>query len=151
MSVVGHRIPIKLAGWMARLWIAGVVVASLLPGSAKAEFGTPASGRAHAVQHPRLEHRLVHVFAFGSSCFLLTLLAMNRREQLQAAGEVLLVGCLVELAQDVMYSHGKIFEWWDVRDDAIGIALAFLAIQLIHRFTSDAASGPQHDVVEGRS
>jgi hypothetical protein len=65
------------------------------------------------------------------------MLAWNRREELEAAGEVLALGCLLELAQDVMYSNGKIFEWWDVRDDAIGITLAFLAIQLIHRITSD--------------
>lgn len=78
-------------------------------------------------------HRLVHVLTFGSTCLLVGLLTWNKREELQAAGEVLAIGCLIEVAQDILYSHGKLFEWWDVRDDAIGIALAFVTIRLIHR------------------
>jgi hypothetical protein len=89
-------------------------------------------------------HRLIHVLTFGSAGFLVSLLAWNRREEFQAAGEVLAIGCLVELAQDILYSHGKLFEWWDVRDDAIGIALAFVTIQVIHRTCHAAVSGGKH-------
>ncbi len=71
--------------------------------------------------------------AFGSSCFLLCLLAIDRREEWQAAGEVLAIGCIVEVIQDFVFSHGTIFEWWDVRDDAFGILLALLVVQLIRR------------------
>jgi hypothetical protein len=64
---------------------------------------------------------------------LVSLLACDRREELQAAGETMAVGILVELAQDIVYAHGRALEWWDIRDDAIGITVAFVAIQLIHR------------------
>ena len=47
--------------------------------------------------------------------------------------EILAVGFLVELGQYVVYFHSKVFEWWDIRDDAIGITVAFIVVQLIHR------------------
>ena len=61
---------------------------------------------------------------------MLSLLATGRREELEAAGEVLAVGCIVEVIQYFVYSHRHLFEWWDVRDDAIGIAVAFLLVQI---------------------
>jgi hypothetical protein len=80
------------------------------------------------------------VLTFGSTCLLVGLLAWNKREELQAAGEVLAIGCLIEVAQDILYSHGKLFEWWDVRDDAIGIALAFVVIRVLRRTHRGAVS-----------
>jgi len=79
-----------------------------------------------------MKHRLIHIFAFGSSFYLLSLLATRRREELEAAGEVMAIGCFVELIQYFVYSHDRGFEWWDVRDDAIGIA-AFLLIRIASR------------------
>ena len=73
------------------------------------------------------------MFAFGSSWFLVSLLTRNNREALEAVGEIMAVGVLVELAQDALYSQGRVFEWWDIRDDAIGIALAFVAVSLVGR------------------
>jgi uncharacterized membrane protein YccC len=70
------------------------------------------------------------MFAFGSSWFLVSLLTRNDREALEAVGQIMAVGFLVELAQCVLYSHGRVFEWWDIRDDAVGIAVAFLAVHL---------------------
>lgn len=116
-----------------------VIVGSLLPGPVKENLGA-VQIRAQVADDLKIRHRLIHLLAFGSSYFLLSLLAWNRREELETAGEVLAVGCLVELAQDVMYSHGEFFEWWDVRDDAIGIAVAFLAIQLMRRITPPLGS-----------
>jgi len=49
----------------------------------------------------------------------------------RSLGEVLALAGLIELAQDILYAHGKTFEWWDVRDDAIGILIAFLAVRII--------------------
>jgi hypothetical protein len=59
---------------------------------------------------------------------------------LQAEGEVMAVGCCVELAQYYLYSHRQLFEWWDVRDDAIGIAVAFLFLQMAKRIDRAIAS-----------
>jgi len=53
-------------------------------------FSNPASG-AH------MKQRFIHFFAFGSSFVVLSLLATTKREELEAEGEVLAVGCIVEL------------------------------------------------------
>jgi hypothetical protein len=133
ISVFGQIIPLRLARWIVRFCVAAVMVGSLLPGSGKEKLGLRTGKTAHVVGHLTIKHRLIHVFAFGSSCLLVSLLARNNREELQAAGEMLAVGFLAELGQYVAYSHGKVFEWWDIRDDAIGITVAFFAAHLIHR------------------
>ncbi len=73
------------------------------------------------------------MFAFGSSWFFVTVLTRNKWEALGAAGEIMAVGFLVELTQYVAYSHGHVFEWWDIRDDAIGIVVVCLVVQLVRR------------------
>ena len=128
ISVFGYALPARFAVWAVRLWIAAVVVGSLLPGPAKATFGaTP-----HAVnRRVNYKHRALHVLTFGSTYFLVSLLALDAWDEIAAAGEVLALAGLIELAQDILYAHGKTFEWWDVRDDAIGILIAFLAVRII--------------------
>jgi hypothetical protein len=129
LSAVGI-VPRRLARWFALLWISVVIVGSLLPGSAKATLHASERKPTQFGNMGNAKHRLIHFIAFGSSFLVLSLLATGRREQLEAAGEVLAIGCIVELAQYFMYSHRHVFEWWDVRDDAIGIALAFLLVQI---------------------
>jgi hypothetical protein len=131
ISIFGKVIPLRQARWFVRLWIAAVIVGSLMPGPGKEKLGLSIGKIAHAEGHVPSRHRLVHMFAFGSSWVLVSLLARNNREELEAAGEIMTVGFLVELAQYVLYSHGRVFEWWDIRDDAMGIAVTFLAVHLI--------------------
>jgi hypothetical protein len=50
------------------------------------------------------------------------------------------VGCIVELTQYFLYPHRHVFEWWDVRDDAIGIAVAFLFVQIASRVSLGVGS-----------
>jgi hypothetical protein len=133
ISAFGKVIPLRQARWFVRLWVAAVIVGSLMPGPGKEKFGLTARKIAHAQRHIPSRHRLVHMFAFGSSWFLVSLLARNSREALEGVGEIMAVGFLVELAQDVLYSHGRVFEWWDIRDDAIGIAVAFVLVLLASR------------------
>jgi len=78
-------------------------------------------------------HRLIHFVAFGSSFLVLSLLAARRREELEAAGKLMSIACIVELSQYFIYSHRQVFEWWDVRDDAIGITVAFVLVQIARR------------------
>ena len=72
---------------------------------------------------------------------MLGLLATSRKEELEAAAEVIAVGCIVELVQYFVYSHGQLFEWWDVRDDTIGVAAAFILVQMAHRVKFGIGSG----------
>jgi hypothetical protein len=129
----GFGLPTRVARWLARFWISAVIVGSLLPGSAKASLRASEDHLNQLSSTVHMKHRLIHFFAFGSSFLALGLLAQCRREELEAAGEVVAVGCLVELTQCVVYSHGQIFEWWDVRDDAIGVAVAFLLLLITRR------------------
>jgi hypothetical protein len=133
ISVFGRLIPSRQARWFVRFWVAAVIVGSLMPGPGKEKLGLRTAKTAHVEGHITGRHRLVHIFAFGSRWLLVSLLARNNREALEAVGEIMAVGFLVELAQCVIYSNGRVFEWWDIRDDAIGIAVAFLAVQLIRR------------------
>lgn len=64
---------------------------------------------------------------------MLSLLANKIREELEAALEILAIGCIVEVVQFFVYDHRQGFEWWDVRDDAIGIAVVFLLLQMARR------------------
>ena len=120
-----------------------MIVGSLLPGSMKIGLHGSEGRRtihAHARNGAAIRHRFIHFVAFGSSSLVLSTLATRRREQLQAGAEVLIIGCVVELAQYFVYSHRHVFEWWDVRDDAIGIAVAFLLVEVASRVKTAFAS-----------
>jgi hypothetical protein len=133
ISAFGTVVQRRLVRWFARLWVCAIIVGSLLPGWAKVELHASEGKRTHSRNAVSAKHRLVHFIAFGSSFLVLSVLATGRREQLEAAVEVLAIGGIVELTQYFVYSHRHVFEWWDVRDDAIGIAVAFLIVQLAGR------------------
>jgi len=138
--IFGIPVPLRAVRWLARIWISAVIVGSLLPGPAKAILHVSQGGPPRFRSSVDLKHRLIHFAAFGSSLIVLSLLANGRREQLKAAGEVMIIGCLVELAQYFIYLYASQYrhalEWWDVRDDAIGIAVAFLLVQIASRVNS---------------
>jgi hypothetical protein len=133
ISALGIVVPGRTVRWFARLWITAVIVGSLLPGSAKVVLHASANKRTHTRAAVGTAHRFVHFFAFGSSFLVLSLLANKIREELEAALEILAIGCIVEVVQFFVYDHRQGFEWWDVRDDAIGIAVAFLLLQMARR------------------
>jgi hypothetical protein len=131
VSALGIVVSRSLAQWFARLWITVVIAGSLLPGSASVHFHASENETAQVRQRANLAHRFIHFVAFGSSFLVLSLLATGRREELEAAFEVMAIGCIIELIQYLVYSHRQVFEWWDVRDDAIGIIAGFLLIQIM--------------------
>jgi hypothetical protein len=136
-EVLGIFVAPQVARWFAGLWICAVIVGSLLPGSARVQLHTHTSedrpSHGHSTSAVSMQHRFLHFFAFGSSFFWLSLLATGKRKEVEVAAEIMAIGCVVELTQYFLYPYRHVFEWWDVRDDAIGIAVAFLAIQLSHQ------------------
>jgi len=66
---------------------------------------------------------------------------MDPREEMAGAVEAVALGCLIEVAQDFIYAHGKTFEWRDVRDDAIGILIAFLVVRIIRSLSDLRKAG----------
>jgi hypothetical protein len=140
VTILGILVPRRLARWFARVWIAAVIVGSLLPGSAKITLRASEGKPTHAGKAVEIKHRFIHFLAFGSSFLVLSVLAKRRKEQLEAAVEVMIIGCIVETIQYFVYSYRHIFEWWDVRDDALGILAAFLLLQVAGRVKSSVGS-----------
>jgi hypothetical protein len=104
------------------IWVAGVVIGSFLPGAWKKTLGTGP----YILNEPIApQHRLAHVVTFGITALGFLLLADRPRDQVHAAGGAFVLGCAIEIFQ-FMFGFATVFEWWDLRDDAIGIVAVWL-------------------------
>jgi len=77
-------------------------------------------------------HRVEHVGAFGALGLLLLPLARNRRETWFIAAAIFCVGCGMELLQYHVFHFARFrqpVEWWDIRDNTVGVLLALLAVR----------------------
>ncbi len=63
------------------------------------------------------------------SAVVLLALTRRRRSEWRAALGVVGLATVIELAQLAIYQMSVGFEWWDVREDSIGIALGLLLIR----------------------
>jgi peptidoglycan/LPS O-acetylase OafA/YrhL len=106
---------------IAAVWIICLIVFSLQP--------LRPSGTGGQVHAPSFRHRAEHILAFGATALLLLALARNRKEALRAAGSVVILAVAIEISQYLIYSL-RAFEWWDVREDTIGAAIALVAHQI---------------------
>ncbi len=107
----------RLVKRVTPLWVAGVIVGSFLPGPVKRSLGT----RPFVLHHPvAVEHRIAHMVIFGATGLLFLLLADRPKDQVRAVGSALSLGFGIELTQFAV-GFSRVFEWWDLRDDAIGI------------------------------
>src|ERR1700733_3315871 len=140
-SKFGVVVSSRAVPWLVRSWICVVVLGSLLPHSEKVLLHASEDDYKQLNNAAHMKHRFIHFCAFGSSFLMLGLLATSRKEELEAAAEVIAVDCIVELVQYFVYSHGQLFEWWDVRDDTIGVAAAFILVQMAHRVKFGIGSG----------
>ena len=101
---------------IAPIWVLVLALGSFLPDHAKGAIGT------HSL------HRLYHLISFGSTAYLLSLIARDTRERLAAASFVIFLGLTLEFFQHIVF-HIPL-EWWDVRDDTLGVLAAALLIRL---------------------
>jgi TRAP-type uncharacterized transport system fused permease subunit len=79
-----------------------------------------------------IPHRVAHVGAFGALALLLLPLVRSGRETWLIAAAIFCVACGMELLQYHVFHfsrYGQAFEWWDIRDDTVGLLLALLAVQ----------------------
>jgi fatty acid desaturase len=74
-------------------------------------------------------HTLEHVAAFGLLGVLLLVACKNRMQEWIVLVALLCFATALELRQHQIFHNP--FEWWDVRDDAIGLALAWLGIRAV--------------------
>ena len=71
-------------------------------------------------------HREFHLFAFAITAALFRSLHAGPRRGLQAALAAVLLGAVLELLQTHLRHP---FEWWDLRDDAIGAVAGIVLYQ----------------------
>jgi len=95
--------------------VLALVIGSILPEDAKVAIGT------------HYQHRLYHLLSFGSTAYLLTLIARTARERLYALLFVIALGAALEFSQHGIF--GNPIEWWDIRDDTLGAFAAALLSQ----------------------
>jgi hypothetical protein len=100
-----------------------------MPSRAKIALGTT-TARAVEARPPNREHRVVHFVGFGGAELLLLLLAINRRQQAHRIVGMVVLALGIELTQHFVL-RGRYFEWWDVRDDVMGILAAFLIVDVM--------------------
>ena len=99
-----------------------------MPVDAKKRIGTKdLAGPTSAAEHVTSGHRLYHFVAFGSTALLLLLVAATRGEQFAAVAGTILLGVSLEYVQHWVF-HGAL-EWWDIRDDTIGVLLTGVICQ----------------------
>ncbi len=115
------------------------VVGSFLPGPAKERLGTQAS-LSHT-SRVGSGHRAYHLFTFALIAGLLSLGSLRFRGELLSCVAALALGYGIEVTQ---WSVGlsERFEWWDVKDDLLGVAFAFVAVQLLNFFSRRVPEPP---------
>jgi hypothetical protein len=74
-----------------------------------------------------IAHRITHVGAFWALGLLVLPLGRSRGQICLAAAVVFAVALALELLQ--YHSFQQPFEWWDVRDNGVGLLLALLAVR----------------------
>lgn len=72
-------------------------------------------------------HRAGHMVAFGAAGLMLLVLSDSDKQKWAAALKVICLAVAIETAQHLLYKGP--FEWWDVRDDIIGLLIAVLLIR----------------------
>jgi hypothetical protein len=81
----------------------------------------------HGGTQSAIGHSAEHVLAFAVLALLLLPLARSREQKWMVVLAVFTVGVGLEIRQHQLFRQP--FEWWDVRDDGIGIALAWLLVR----------------------
>jgi TRAP-type uncharacterized transport system fused permease subunit len=86
-------------------------------------------------RHPNsstIVHRVAHIGAFGVLALLLLPLARRPREMWLIVGAIFCVACGMEVLQYHVFHFARQrepIEWWDIRDNTVGLLLALLAVR----------------------
>lgn len=127
-SLLAARVSRQMLIRIIPFWVLCVIVGSFLPGPTKVAIGTTTPVRleaAHEVQG--IAHRSIHFAVFGVTAILFLLVARNGGQEILAVFFALGLGTVLEVLQHL--SFGSVLEWWDIRDDAIGVLAAFVLVR----------------------
>ena len=104
-----------ILGGAGLLWIAGLAYFSLRRIVPHAGPGTQL-------------HRIEHMAAFGVLGLLLLVVCRTRVQEWLAVLAIVCLALALEDGQHLLFKNVT-FEWWDVRDDIIGLLFAWLLIR----------------------
>jgi hypothetical protein len=88
------------------------------------------NNRWHHPSSGTIAHRAAHIGAFGVLALLLLPLARSPREMWLITAAIFCVGCGMEGLQYHVFHFARQrepIEWWDIRDNTVGLLLALLA------------------------
>lgn len=120
-----QRLPLSLLRRIAPLWIACLIVGSLLPGEAKIAIGSSRlSDQQQQQQEAGIEtgewkHRTFHIVGFGATAFLFLAIARTATKEFISMFGLFGLGVAIEFGQVFMYANR--LEPEDMRDDGFGI------------------------------
>lgn len=89
---------------------------------------------AHLIRHAypgTIGHRIEHVAAFGVLAFLLLTVAVNRVQEWITVLALVCFAAALELGQHHLFRVP--LEWFDIRDDVIGVLFAWLVVRSAQR------------------
>jgi hypothetical protein len=142
-TILSQRVLKLLAGVL----ILSTIIGSFLPGEIKMLLGTQAydpmledialAQHLHPMKAISLAHRGYHFATFGSTTFVLMMLAQTLWGETAAVAFTFGLGLLIEIVQRLI-GFSSVFEWWDVRDDLYAVTIAFVLTQGLNRFTRSA-------------
>lgn len=79
-------------------------------------------------------HRPYHFISFGATALLFLLISNTRRQEWTSVFAVFGLGLILEALQCLLFDG--YMEWWDIRDDALGISITFLLFRMADRWLS---------------
>lgn len=113
------------------LWIAALVIGSLLPQQAKVALGISTQLGQQVTRRMVWTHRFVHYAAFGSTALLLIAVARKGRQRQAAILAVVVLAVGIEALQHFIYRND--FETSDVRIDLFAACAAYLIWHVVRR------------------
>jgi hypothetical protein len=133
-----RRLPLPLLRRIAPLWIACLIVGSLLPGEAKIAIGSSRLSDQHqqaaGIETGEWKHRTFHIVGFGATAFLFLAIARSAAGEVVSIAGILGLGVAIEFAQVFLYANR--LEPEDMRDNAYGILgmyVVWLAAGIVER------------------
>ena len=96
-------------------WTLCLIAGSLAPAYVKESIGT------HS------HHRPYHFISFGATALLFLLISNTRRQEWTSLCGAFALGLTMETLQCLSDGY---FEWWDARDDTLGIVVAFALFRM---------------------
>ena len=117
-----RHVPQRFLRLIVLPWTLCLIAGSLSPSYVKERLGT------------HTHHRPYHFISFGATALLFLLISNTRRQEWVSVFAVFGLGLILETLQCLLFDG--YMEWWDIRDDALGISITFLLFRMADRWLS---------------